>query len=69
MVTGWLCTGLDIKQSSFGLKRWSIASCSWARYCKLESASPPLAGNMGTGAVLNFKQVGTSYIDRKDYWQ
>ena len=49
MVAEWLCTGFDIKQSSFGLQHWSNASCSWARYCKLQSVSPIPDVNMGTG--------------------
>ena len=44
MVAEWLCTGFDIKQSS-----WSNASCSWARYCKLRSVSLISDINMATG--------------------
>ena len=49
MVAEWLCIGFNIKQSSFGLQRWSDASCSWARHCKLQSVSPIPDVNTGTG--------------------
>ena len=47
MVAEWWCTGFNIKQSSFGLQRWSNASCSWARHCKFQSVSPIPDVNMG----------------------
>ena len=49
MVAEWLCTGFNIKQSIFSPQRWSIASCSSARYCKLHSVSPIADVNMWTG--------------------